>query len=122
MIKNNKQNKSYCYDTEIAKSKKAELDYVLISSSDNYHLLEIDLKTGRHHQIRAQLAAMGCPVKGDLKYGFPRSNPDGGISLHARKISFLHPVSGEGTDISADPPGEEALWDYFLNAVEKNGH
>ena len=113
MLKNSKQNKSYCYLEEVADSKKAELHYSLRCSSDNYHLLEIDLKTGRHHQIRSQLAAIGCPVKGDLKYGFPRSNKDGGISLHARKISFIHPVSKRKIEIMADPPKEELLWDHF---------
>ena len=85
LVKNEKQNKSYAYPTEKPQSKKAILHYKLIASSDNYHLLEVDLKTGRHHQIRCQLAKMGCPIKGDLKYGFDRSNKDGGISLHSRR-------------------------------------
>jgi 23S rRNA pseudouridine1911/1915/1917 synthase len=119
MVKNSKQNKSYCYNEEINESKRAELEYSLKYSSDNYHLLEIILKTGRHHQIRAQLAAIGCSIKGDLKYGFPRSNDGGGISLHARKISFTHPVSNKDIEIMADPPKEEPLWDYFLDKTGK---
>ncbi len=117
MVKNTKQNKSYCHDNEISQSKKAELGYSLLCSSDNYHLLEIDLKTGRHHQIRAQLAAIGCPIKGDLKYGFPRSNPVGGISLHARKISFIHPVSKKEIELIADPPKEDPLWEFFMSSL-----
>jgi 23S rRNA pseudouridine1911/1915/1917 synthase len=120
MIKNTKQNKSYCYENEIKQSKRAELEYSLQCSSDNYHLLEIDLKTGRHHQIRAQLAAIGCPVKGDLKYGFPRSNSNGGISLHARKISFIHPIQNKEVSIVASPPKDEPIWDYFQNVIGKN--
>ena len=114
MIRKSKQNKSYCYDHEIKQSKKAELTYAQLDSSGKYHLLEIDLKTGRHHQIRAQLSAIGCPVRGDLKYGFPRSNPDGGISLHARKISFIHPVTKEEIAIVADPPQDDPLWKHLL--------
>ena len=91
---------------------RAELNYWLIASSQTYHLLEIELITGRHHQIRCQLAAMGCPIKGDLKYGFPRSNPDASISLHARSIEFVHPVSQETVRIEANPP-DDKLWNYF---------
>ena len=87
LVRNEKQNKSYAYDKEVKNSKKAVLHYKLIGHSQNYYLLEVDLKTGRHHQIRCQLAKMGCPIKGDLKYGFPRSNPDGSICLHARNAS-----------------------------------
>lgn len=93
LVRNEKQNKSYAYDKEVKNSKKAVLHYKLIGHSQNYYLLEVDLKTGRHHQIRCQLAKMGCPIKGDLKYGFPRSNPDGSICLHARTVQFVHPVS-----------------------------
>lgn len=93
LVRNEKQNKSYAYDREKPGAKKAVLHYKLIGHSDNYYLLEVDLQTGRHHQIRCQLAKMGCPIKGDLKYGFPRSNPDGSICLHARRVSFVHPVS-----------------------------
>ena len=112
LVRNEKQNKSYAYDKEVPDSKKAILHYRLIARSQNYNLLEVDLKTGRHHQIRCQLAKMGCPIKGDLKYGFARSNPDGSICLHARRISFIHPVSKEQIDIEAPvPPG--SLWSGF---------
>ena len=112
LVRNEKQNKSYAYDTERADDKKAILHYKVIARSDNYYLLAIDLKTGRHHQIRCQLAKMGCPIKGDLKYGFPRSNPDGGISLHSRSAEFIHPVSKEPVSIVAPVP-EDALWKAF---------
>ena len=84
----------------------------MINTSNNYYLLEIELLTGRHHQIRVQLAKIGCPVKGDLKYGFPRSNKDASISLHARKVEFIHPVSKEKISITALPP-DDPLWNYF---------
>ncbi len=109
MVRNEKQNKSYAYDAEKPGAKQAILHYRLIAYSDNYHLLEIDLKTGRHHQIRVQLSKMGCPIKGDLKYGAERSNPDGGISLHARSAAFTHPVSGEPIYIVAPVPPDN-LW------------
>jgi len=112
LVRNEKQNKSYAYDTEKQGSKKAILTYRLIARSERYFLLEIDLKTGRHHQIRCQLAKIGCPVKGDLKYGFSRSNPDGGISLHARKVKFIHPVSKKEIEIVAPVP-EEKIWSVF---------
>jgi len=112
LVRNEKQNKSYTFDSEKQGSQKAILSYKLIGKSDNYFLLEIDLKTGRHHQIRCQLAKIGCPIKGDLKYGFDRSNKDGGISLHAREISFIHPVSKEPVTITAPIP-EEKLWKEF---------
>ena len=112
LVRNEKQNKSYAYDKEVPGSKKAILHYRLIGRSQNYYLLEIDLKTGRHHQIRCQLAKMGCPIKGDLKYGSPRSNPDGSICLHARNIRFVHPVSKELIEVEAPvPPGN--LWNGF---------
>ena len=120
MTRNEKQNKSYCSEIPVKGAKEAILDYRLIVSSENYHLLEIDLKTGRHHQIRAQLASIGCPVKGDLKYGFPRSNKDGGISLHARQIEFEHPVKKEILKLKATPPGNEILWEYFLHQLGPN--
>ena len=104
LVRNEKQNKSYAYEKEVPNSKKAILRYKLIGHSQNYHLLEVDLQTGRHHQIRCQLAKMGCPIKGDLKYGAPRSNPDGGISLHARRITFVHPVKKEQMTIEAPVP------------------
>lgn len=109
LIRNEKQNKSYAYDNEKTNSKKAILHYQLISHSDKYFLLEIDLQTGRHHQIRCQLAKIGCPIKGDLKYGAERSNPDGGISLHACSAAFIHPVSKEKTEITANAP-DDNLW------------
>ena len=109
LVRNEKQNKSYAYDTERPNAKKAILRYKLIAHSDHYYLLEIDLKTGRHHQIRCQLAKMGCPIKADLKYGFDRSNKDGGISLHARSAEFIHPVSKENVRIVAPVP-DDNLW------------
>lgn len=112
LVRNEKQNKSYAYDTEQPNSKKAILHYKLIARSENYFLLEIDLKTGRHHQIRCQLAKMGCPIKGDLKYGFPRSNPDGSICLHARRVCFVHPVSKQLIDVEAPLPSGN-LWNGF---------
>lgn len=112
LVRNEKQNKSYAYDNEVKNSKKAVLHYRLIGHSQNYFLLEVDLKTGRHHQIRCQLAKMGCPIKGDLKYGFARSNPDGSICLHAHRVKFVHPVSKELIDVTAPlPPGN--LWNGF---------
>ena len=112
LVRNEKQNKSFAYDKEVPNSKKAILDYRLIGHSENYYLLEVDLKTGRHHQIRCQLAKMGCPIKGDLKYGFPRSNPDGSICLHARTVQFVHPVSKEMIQLTAPVP-EGNLWNGF---------
>ena len=109
LVRNEKQNKSYAYDTERPNAKKAILHYRVIGRSDRYYLLEIDLKTGRHHQIRCQLAKMGCPIKGDLKYGFARSNPDGGISLHARSAALIHPVSKIPLKIVATVP-QDNLW------------
>ena len=99
--RNEKQNKSYAYDKECIGTKKAILNYKVISKSERYYLLEIELLTGRHHQIRCQLAKIGCPIKGDLKYGADRSNPDGSISLHSRRITFVHPVSHKIIDITA---------------------
>lgn len=112
LVHNEKQNKSYAYDREKPGAKKAILHYKLIGHSENYFLLEVDLKTGRHHQIRCQLAKIGCPIKGDLKYGFPRSNPDGSICLHARRVSFIHPVSKELIELEAPLP-EGNLWKGF---------
>ena len=104
LVRNEQQNKSYAYDRERPGSKQAILHYRLIATGERYWLLEVDLKTGRHHQIRCQLAQMGCPIKGDLKYGAPRSNPDGSISLHARRIRFIHPVSKQPIDLTAPTP------------------
>ena len=112
LVRNEKQNKSYAYDTEKPGSKQAILHYRLLSRSDHYSLLEVDLKTGRHHQIRCQLAKIGCPIKGDLKYGFPRSNPDGSICLHARRVRFIHPVSKQLIDVEAPLPSGN-LWNGF---------
>jgi 23S rRNA pseudouridine1911/1915/1917 synthase len=113
MVRNTKQNKSYCHEIEVQGSKLARLKYKLLSSSDNYSLLEVNLLTGRHHQIRAQLAHIGLAIKGDLKYGFPRSNKDGGISLHAIKVEFLHPVTKEKIIITAPTPDNDPLWKVF---------
>ena len=107
LMRNEKQNKSYAYDREVPNSKKAILEYRVIGRSDNYCLLEVDLKTGRHHQIRCQLAKIGCPIKGDLKYGAKRSNPDGSISLHARSMSFVHPVSKKTIEVEAPVPDDK---------------
>jgi len=107
--KNEKQNKSYAYDREVKGSKEALLSYRLLSRTDRYYVLEVDLHTGRHHQIRCQMAAAGCPLKGDLKYGFPRSNNDGSISLHAWKLTFVHPVKKEKMEITAPLPAGD-IW------------
>lgn len=112
LVRNPKKNKSFAYKKPVENSKEAILSYKMIAASKDYYLLEIDLQTGRHHQIRAQLSAIGCPIKGYLKYGFARSNPDASISLHARKIEFIHPVKKEPVTIIAPPP-KDALWDYF---------
>ena len=108
--KNEKNNKAIVYNKETDGAKKAILNYQIIKTLDNYMLLEIDLQTGRHHQIRAQLSKIGVPIKGDLKYGAPRSNPDGGISLHARSLEFIHPVSKEQIKITAPTPKKDNLW------------
>lgn len=107
--RNEMQNKSYAYDREVPNSKKAMLHYKVIGRSDNYTLVEVNLMTGRHHQIRCQLANIGCPIKGDLKYGARRSNPDGSISLLARRIEFVHPVSKEHITVEAPLP-DDKLW------------
>jgi 23S rRNA pseudouridine1911/1915/1917 synthase len=112
LVRNEKQNKSYAYPTEKPNAKKAILKYKVIGQSDHYTLLEVQLMTGRHHQIRCQLAAMGCPIKGDLKYGAPRSNPDGSISLLSRRVDFIHPVSKERITIEAPLP-DDPLWHAF---------
>ena len=109
LTRNPKNNTARAYDREVPNSKQAILDYRIIAKSDRYWLLEIDLHTGRHHQIRCQLAKIGCPIKGDLKYGAPRSNPDGSISLHARRITFEHPVSHQQIDVTAPVPNDN-LW------------
>ncbi|WP_292009061.1 RluA family pseudouridine synthase [Chryseobacterium sp.] len=108
--KNEKNNKAIVFPKATDGAKEAILTYHVIKSLDNYLLLEIDLETGRHHQIRAQLSKIGIPIKGDLKYGSPRSNPDGGINLHARKLEFIHPVTKERIEVVAPVPQNEAIW------------
>lgn len=116
LTRNPKNNTARAYEREVPGSKQAVLDYRVIARSDRYWLLEVDLHTGRHHQIRCQLAKMGCPIRGDLKYGAPRSLPDGGISLHARRVSFEHPVSHLPIDVTAPVP-EEPLWQAFVKSL-----
>lgn len=111
--RNPKQNKSFAHTKEVPDSKKAVLEYRLLKKLDNYYLLEVDLQTGRHHQIRSQLSAIGSPIKGDLKYGFDRSNKDASIHLHARKLSFVHPVKKNKLDIIAPPP-QDPVWDACI--------
>lgn len=118
LVRNEKQNKSYVYPHEVPHSKKAILHYQVINTSDRYTLLEINLMTGRHHQIRCQLSQMGCPIKGDLKYGAKRSNQDGSISLLARKIEFVHPVSKENIRVEAPVP-EDNLWQVHTSFAPK---
>lgn len=112
LVRNEKNNTSKAHAKEVPNSKAAHLSYRIVKQLDNYSVLEIDLHTGRHHQIRAQLSAIGFPIKGDLKYGAPRSNPDGGICLHARNLKLLHPVSKELLDITAPVP-DDPLWKSF---------
>lgn len=114
-----KKNKSFAGDRPGKETQEARLNYRLVGATNRYYLLEIELLTGRHHQIRAQLAAAGCRIRGDLKYGYPRSNPDGGIHLHARRIAFDHPVGdGERITITAPPPAGDPLWAEFLRLAE----
>ncbi|MCM1482873.1 MAG: RluA family pseudouridine synthase [Muribaculaceae bacterium] len=113
-----RNNKSYAHDAEIPGSKRAVLDYSMVGASDRYYMLAVNLHTGRKHQIRVQLASIGCPIKGDLKYGDRRSNPDGSISLQAHRIQFVHPVSKENIDITAPLPTGDVLWDAFRADVE----
>ena len=117
LVRNERQNKSYAHPQEVPNAKKAVLKYRVIAHSDRYHLIEVNLLTGRHHQIRCQLANMGCPIKGDLKYGAPRSNPDGSISLLARRITFVHPVSKENIVVEAPLPPNDNLWEALASAV-----
>lgn len=114
LVRNEKKNKSFASISHKKGAKEGVLKYKLQKESKDYRLLEIELLTGRHHQIRAQLSAIGCPIKGDLKYGFDRSNKDASISLHARSVAFVHPVSKEPITIIADPP-KDVLWDYFIS-------
>lgn len=113
LAKNEKQNKSYVKDENSPGAKKAELDYRLKGKGDNYNFVEVNLHTGRHHQIRVQLSHIGCIIKGDLKYGARRSNKDGSIHLHARKLEFIHPVRKEPVSIVAPPPND-VLWNEFV--------
>ena len=115
--KNEKQNKSYAYDNEVKGSREASLTYHIKGRSERYYLLEVELHTGRHHQIRAQLAKLGCPIKGDLKYGFQRSNEDGSISLFARRLEFIHPVKREPVVITAHFP-EGDIWSHFVDTIK----
>jgi len=110
--KNEVQNKSYVFDKEVKGSKLASLSYKITGRSERFYLLEIELHSGRHHQIRAQLAKIGCPIKGDLKYGYSRSNPDGSIHLHARKLEFVHPVTQLKVSLIAGTP-DDPVWNYF---------
>lgn len=112
LVRNEKQNKSYAYNHEVPQSKRAVLKYRVIGHNDNYFLIEVKLLTGRHHQIRCQLAAIGCPIKGDLKYGARRSNPDGSISLLSRHVDFVHPVSKQTISLDAPLP-DDNVWKSF---------
>jgi 23S rRNA pseudouridine1911/1915/1917 synthase len=116
LIRNEAKNKSFVSELQVKGAQKAELTYKLLAKSDKYYLLEVRLLTGRHHQIRVQLSNIGSPIKGDLKYGFPRSNPDGSIHLHARCITFMHPVKKTAIEIIADPPSD-SVWDFFLASL-----
>lgn len=113
--KDQKKNKSQYFFKEVSGAKKAVLSYSLLKKMDYYSLLEIKLETGRHHQIRVQLSSIGCPIKGDLKYGFSRSNKDGSVCLHARKAIFVHPVSGDKIELEAPLPTGENTWKYANN-------
>jgi len=117
LLKNSEKNKSHAFGKLRSGAKLAILNYKLISRSKSYYLLEVDLQTGRHHQIRCQLASIGCPIKGDLKYGFPRSNKNGSISLHARRVEFIHPVKKEPVVIVAPTPTNDPLWKEFENVL-----
>ena len=118
IVRNEKQNKSYVYDKEVQNAKRAELKYRVIAHTENYHLIEVNLLTGRHHQIRCQLAHMGCVIKGDLKYGAPRSNPDGSISLLSHEVTFIHPVSKMEIKAESLIP-DDRLWRDIAEAVTK---
>jgi 23S rRNA pseudouridine1911/1915/1917 synthase len=121
IVRDGKQNRSHAHNSPKKDSKEARLTYKMIAGSSNYYLLEVKLLTGRHHQIRAQLSKVGSPIKGDLKYGAKRSNPDGGIALHSRRVSFVHPVRKEPLEIIAPVPISDNLWRYFADAVECKG-
>ena len=119
LVKNEEQNKSYAFAKPRSNTKPASLDYRLISSSDRYYLLEVLLHTGRHHQIRCQLAKIGSPIRGDLKYGYPRSNKDAGINLHARTMEFIHPVRNEPISIQAPVPADP-LWKALTGQFDES--
>ncbi len=118
IVRDTKQNRSRAYDTPKAEGKEARLNYTLLGASTHYTLIEVELLTGRHHQIRTQLAKIGCPIKGDLKYGAKRSNPDGGISLHSRSVTFQHPVRKEPLTITAPVPKGDTLWAFFEESIQ----
>lgn len=120
IVRNAKTNRSQAHLRPKGDGKEAVLDYRVLGASTNYTLVEVDLKTGRHHQIRAQLSAIGCPIKGDLKYGAKRSNKDGGISLHSRKVEFAHPVGGKLLSVTAPVPKDDNLWKFFEEATISN--
>lgn len=116
LLKNPHLNKSFAHPAPKGDSKEAKLTYELIAAIERYYLLEVNPVTGRHHQIRAQLASIGCPIKGDIKYGFDRTNKDASIHLHARKLEFIHPIKNEPVSIIADPPNE-AVWNAFVEII-----
>jgi 23S rRNA pseudouridine1911/1915/1917 synthase len=120
LIKNEKSNMSKAFDKPIVQALKAELEYELLASSDNYHLLKIKLLTGRHHQIRCQLSAIGCPIKGDLKYGFGRSNDGGFIHLHSYQLEFTHPIKLQPIVLKASPVTDDAVWKFFAAGLAAN--
>lgn len=117
LVKNEKTNMSKAFAKPTGDALKAELEYELLASSDNYHLLKIKLFTGRHHQIRCQLSAIGCPIKGDLKYGFNRTNDGGFIHLHSYQLNFVHPIKQEDISLQAFPMSDDAVWTYFTKAL-----
>lgn len=120
ILRDGKSNRSYCYNAPKGDAKRAVLRYSVLGASERYTLVEVELLTGRHHQIRAQLSKIGCPIKGDLKYGAKRSNKDGGISLHSRRVEFLHPVGGKPIAVTAPTPKGDGLWDFFEDAQSQS--
>ncbi len=118
ILRDSKTNRSKALDAPRGEAKEGRLNYCVLGASTHYTLVEVELLTGRHHQIRAQLSKIGCPIKGDLKYGAKRSNPDGGISLHSRRVSFEHPVRREPLSITAPTPKADSLWAFFEGAVQ----
>ena len=120
LFRDEARNKTFVREKAGKQTQLAELTYSLIAKSKDYYLLEVNLITGRHHQIRSQLSQIGCPIRGDLKYGYPRSNPDGSIHLHSKQINFIHPVKNQPVVISAPPP-DEPLWNYFASQFNGSG-